>query len=109
MKPEHLRCDAAGEHQTKLKEVAVKHGVELEKIARNTPQHNGRTEKRLADNGRSTYAALECMPYSQELKEKTRRAEAKAHAVKTRNMLVMKKGEEPAIVQHTRRPVGLTP
>ena len=46
-KVEYLRCDNAGEHMTKLIEVCTKFGVILEYTAPNSPQQNGRCEKKI--------------------------------------------------------------
>ena len=48
-----LRCDNAGEHQTRLIDVCAKFGVQIEYTAPNTPQQNGQIERMIAvDRGR---------------------------------------------------------
>ena len=46
-KVKYIRCDNAGEHQTKLKELCNEEGITLEYTAPNTPQQNGRAEKKI--------------------------------------------------------------
>ena len=41
-----VRCDDAGENLTALQRACAKHGIELECTAPNTPQFNGRVERR---------------------------------------------------------------
>ncbi|MGH3055561.1 MAG: hypothetical protein ACRDL7_11350, partial [Gaiellaceae bacterium] len=54
----YLRCDNAGEHQTKLKQVCDKLGVTLEYTAPNTPQQNGIVERRFATDHNRANAML---------------------------------------------------
>ena len=44
----YVRCDNAGEHQTKLQKVYEKNGIQLQYIAPYTPQLNGVVERRIA-------------------------------------------------------------
>ena len=44
----YLRCDNAGEHQTKLKKVCETYKVEMEYTAPHTPQMNGVVERRIS-------------------------------------------------------------
>ena len=46
-KVEYLRCDNAGEHMSRLVDLCTKHGVVLEYTAPNSPQQNGRCEKKI--------------------------------------------------------------
>ena len=44
---EYIRCDNAGEHQTKLQGYCHEEGITLEYTSPNTPQQNGRVEKKI--------------------------------------------------------------
>jgi hypothetical protein len=55
---EHLRCDNAGEHQTKLQKVCEENGIAMEYTPPNTPQMNGVAERRIASTNRSTFTML---------------------------------------------------
>jgi hypothetical protein len=83
----HLRCDNAGEHQTKLKKVCATNGIDLEYTPPNTPQMNGVVERRIASTNHSTFTML----HGSKLKEQFRlrlRAEAKTTANKLKNLYV---------------------
>ena len=43
----YIRCDNAGEHMTKLREICNKNGITLEYTAPRTPQQNGRVERKI--------------------------------------------------------------
>ena len=90
----YLRCDNAGEHQKKLKEVCMKHGVILEYTASNTPQHNGRVERRFATDGGRALA----MMIAAGLDEPTQQilwAEATNTASKLTNLVSNSRSDEP--------------
>ena len=47
LKVRYIRCDNAGEHQEALKKYCLEIGIVLEYTAPNTPQQNGRVEKKI--------------------------------------------------------------
>ena len=69
----------------------MKHKVEIEYTAPNTPQQNGTCEKRIADDGRSSRAMLTSARLKPTFSNRLR-AEAKSTATKIHNLWVTKKG-----------------
>ena len=47
LKVKFIRCDNAGEHQSKLQQFCKEEGITLEYTAPNTPKQNGRAEKKI--------------------------------------------------------------
>jgi hypothetical protein len=47
IKVDYIRCDNAGEHMQKLKDLCREEGIELEYTAPGTPRQNGRVEKKI--------------------------------------------------------------
>jgi hypothetical protein len=64
----HLRCDNAGEHQTKLKKICERKGIDMEYTPPYTPQMNGVVERRIASTNRASYTML----HASKLKEQFR-------------------------------------
>jgi hypothetical protein len=58
MSVKQLRCDNAGEHQTKLKRVCERNGIDMEYTLPCTPQMNGVVERQIASTNRSTLTML---------------------------------------------------
>jgi hypothetical protein len=103
-----LRCNNAGEHQTKLKKVCTTNGIDLEYMPQNTPQMNGVVERRIVITNHSTFTML----HGSKLKEQFRlhlRAEAKTTANKLKNLYVTVKDEPFTYVAFWEHKPKLTP
>jgi hypothetical protein len=91
----HLRCDNAGEHQTKLKQICERKGIDMEYTPPYTPQMKGVVERHIVSTNQATYRML----HASKLKEQVRmrlRAEAKTTANKLKNLYITEKGKPSA-------------
>ena len=91
----YIRCDNAGEHQSKLRSVCDKHGVELEYTAPHTPQMNGVCERRIAVNLSGARAFLYAANFTEETR-KTLWAEAVNYTEQVRNAMSTSNSAESA-------------
>jgi hypothetical protein len=87
MPVKQLRCENAGEHQTKLIRVCERHGVNMEYTPPYTPQMNGVVERRIASTNRSTFTMLKGGKFNEKFSLRLR-AEAKTTSNKFSNLYV---------------------
>ena len=66
----YIRCDNAGEHQSKMKNVCEKYGIELEYMAPHTSQMNGVVEQCIAVLLNGTRAFLYAANFYEETRKK---------------------------------------
>ena len=66
----YLRCDNAGERQSKMAEMCKKYSVEMEYTARYTPQMNGVVERRITVLLNGARGAMYAANLNQETRKK---------------------------------------
>ena len=66
----YLRCDNAGEHQSRMIEMCQKHNVEMEYTAPYTPQMNGVVERRIAVLLNGARAAMYAANFNEDTRKK---------------------------------------
>ena len=105
----YLRCDNAGEHQSKMAEMCKKYSVEMEYTAPYTPQMNGVVERRIAVLLNGARAAMYAANFNEETRKKlwaetisytetVRNSMATSRSVKSANELFY--GEKPSFLYH---------
>jgi hypothetical protein len=92
-KVENLRCDNAGEHQTELRELCDKFGINIEYTAPNTPQQNGVVERKFETDRTRGYAMMRAAKLSESAQKKLW-AEAFNTATKVGNIMYGLKEEK---------------
>jgi hypothetical protein len=92
----YLRCDNAGEHQDKLKEICDTEGIQMEFTPPGTPQYNGKRERKIAINRMRALASMFNCKLTEEGR-KSLRAEAVQYAAITSNLLVTPNQKEPPV------------
>ena len=82
----YLRCDNAGEHQSKMTEMCKKYNIEMEYTAPYTPQMNGVVERRIAVLLNGARAAMYAANFNEETRKKLW-AEAISYTETVRNSM----------------------
>ena len=103
-----IRCDNAGEQQGELEEVCREFGITLEKVAPNTPQMNGKVERKIVTDRSRALAMLinaRLSPMAQDLL----RAEAEATAEKMSNIACTPRQDKSPNEKFDGEPSKLTP
>jgi hypothetical protein len=100
IKIDYIRCDNAGEHMHKLKDLCRKEGIELEYTAPGSPRQNGRVEKKI---NLIWQRALTMMVHARLTKEMQSKlwAEAVNCSVFLENLILKANKDKPALEKWT--------